>query len=281
MSDTSSLPTSSTPASLGSVASSNVFQKVPQRLRGWVLPAAIVALWWAAVQSGWSDSPLLVSPGAVWQRGVSQVRSGELWVALSASLWRMGWGFVIGSAAGLAVGALLGWSRWAERLVGPTFHTLKQISLFAWIPMLSMWFGLGDAAKIAFVAMAAFFPVVLNTFEGLRSVPREYLEVARVYEFSVWQTLTRVVAPAAAPSLFTGIQLSLIYTWLATLGAEYLLASGKGIGNTLIDGREHFWMDLVLFGVVVIGLVGFVLNAALSALERRLLAWRERTVAQY
>lgn len=259
----------------------NVFQKVPPRLRGWVLPVLILAVWWAVVASGLTDSPLLVSPLAVWQRGVGQVVSGELWVALSASLWRMAWGFGIGSSIGLAVGALLGWSRWAERLVGPTFHTLKQISLFAWIPMLSMWFGLGDAAKVAFIAMAAFFPVVLNTLEGLRSVPREYLEVARVYEFSVWQTLRRVVAPAAAPSLFTGIQLSLIYSWLAALGAEYLLASGKGIGNTLIDGREHFWMDLVLLGVVVVGLVGFALNALLGALEKRLLAWRDRTVARY
>jgi len=112
-------------------------------------------------------------------------------------------------------------------------------------------------------------------------VPREYLEVARVHEFSLWQTLSRVIVPAAAPSLFTGLQLSLIYTWLATLGAEYLLSSGRGIGNTLIDGREQFQMDLVLFGVVVIGLVGFALNALASQLERRLLAWRDRTVAQY
>ena len=91
----------------------------------------------------------------------------------------------------------------------------------------------------------------------------------------------QAVAPAAAPSLFTGTQLSLIYSWLATLGAEYLLASGKGIGNTIIDGREHFWMDLVLFGVVVVGLVGFVLNALLAALEKRLLAWRDRTITRY
>lgn len=254
---------------------------VPPALRGWVLPALILLVWWWAVASGWSTSPLLVSPGAVWDRAVQQFSSGELAVALSASLWRMAWGFAIGSAIGLVFGVLLGGSRWFDRLVGPSFHTLKQISLFAWIPMLSMWFGLGDGAKIAFVAMAAFFPVVLNTFEGIRSVPRESIEVARVFDFSPWQLLTRVIAPSAAPSVFTGIQLSLIYTWLATLGAEYLLASGKGIGNTLIDGREHFEMDLVLFGVVVIGLVGFVLNAVLGALEKRLLAWRERTVARY
>ncbi|MDD2547011.1 MAG: ABC transporter permease [Burkholderiaceae bacterium] len=255
--------------------------RVPERLRGWVLPLALIGIWWAAVASGWSTSPLLVSPLAVWQRGVDQVLSGELWGALSASLWRMAWGFAIGSSLGLVFGTLLGGVRWFDRLVGPSFHTLKQISLFAWIPMLSMWFGLGDGAKIAFVSMAAFFPVVLNTCEGIRSIPREFLEVARVYEFNALQTVRRVIAPAAAPSIFTGLQLSLIYTWLATLGAEYLLASGKGLGNTLIDGREHFWMDLVLFGVVVIGLVGFLLNWGLGALEKRLLAWRDRTVAQY
>lgn len=254
---------------------------VPPALRGWVLPALILLFWWWAVASGWSTSPLLVSPAAVWDRAVQQITSGELWTALSASLWRNARGFAIGASAGLAVGVLLGWSRWADRLVGPSFHTLKQISLFAWIPMLSMWFGLGDGAKVAFIAMAAFFPMVLNTFEGLRSVPREFIEVGRVYGFGLWQQLTRVIAPSAASSVFTGVQLALIYSWLATLGSEYLMASGPGIGNTLIDGREHFQMDLVLFGVAVIGLVGYALNAITSALERRLLAWRDRTVARY
>lgn len=129
---------------------------VPPALRGWVLPLLILLFWWWAVASGWSTSPLLVSPAAVWERALQQVGSGELWTALSASLRRNAWGFLAGASAGLAVGVLLGWSRWAERLVGPSFHTLKQISLFAWIPMLSMWFGLGDGAKVAFIAMAAF-----------------------------------------------------------------------------------------------------------------------------
>lgn len=254
---------------------------LPPQLRGWVLPLALLAAWAWAADAGWSDSPLLVSPLAVWERAVLQVRTGELWTSLSASLWRNAWGFAIGASAGLVFGSLLGGSRWFDRLLGPSFHTLKQISLFAWIPMLSMWFGLGDAAKIAFIALAAFFPVVLNTCEGLRGVPREFIEVARVHGFSTWQLLGRVVAPAAAPSIFTGLQLSLIYTWLATLGAEYLMASGKGIGNTLIDGREHLWMDLVLLGIIVVGLVGAVLNWTLATLEKRLLAWRDRTVARY
>jgi sulfonate transport system permease protein len=254
---------------------------VPKALRGWVIPAVLVLLWWAAKQFGWTTSPLLVSPAKVWQTAVEQVTSGKLFVALGASLWRDLAGFAIGASAGLLVGALIGASRLAEQLIGPSFHTLKQISLFAWIPLLSVWFGLGDAAKVAFLSLAAFFPVVLNTFEGIRSVPPELLEVARVLRFTRVQTWHKVILPAASPSIFAGIHLGLIYAWLATLGAEYLLVSGKGIANTMIDGREHFWMDLVLFGVIVVGLVGFALNWIASRIEARALAWRGRSVAQY
>ena len=254
---------------------------LPRPLRGFVVPLLLLALWWAAVRFGWSASPLLVAPGRVWQTGVEQVASGKVFAALGASLWRDLVGFAIGASAGLLVGALLGASRLAEKLIGPSFHTLKQISLFAWIPLLSVWFGLGDAAKVAFLSLAAFFPVVLNTFEGIRSVPAELLEVARVLRFSHVQRWRRLVLPAAAPSIFAGIHLGLIYAWLATLGAEYLLVSGQGIGNLMIDGREHFRMDMVLLGVFIVGFVGFALNAIASRIESRALAWRGRSVAQF
>jgi len=254
---------------------------VPRPLRGAVIPLLLFIVWWGTARFGASNSPLLVSPGQVWQTGVEQVASGRLFDALGASLWRDLVGFAIGAGAGLAVGALLGASRLAERLAGPSLHTLKQISLFAWIPLLSVWFGLGDAAKVAFLSLAAFFPVVLNTFEGIRSVPADLLEVARVLGFSSAQRWRKVILPAASPSIFAGIHLGLIYAWLATLGAEYLMVSGPGIGNLLIDGREHFRMDLVLFGVFVVGLVGFALNWIASRLEARALAWRGRSVAQF
>ena len=254
---------------------------VPKPLRGCVIPLALLVLWWAAVRLGWSTSPLLVSPGKVWQTGWQQIISGHVFGALRASLWRDLVGFAIGASAGLLFGATLGASRLAERLLGPSFHTLKQISLFAWIPLLSVWFGLGDAAKVAFLSLAAFFPVVLNTFEGIRAVPQDLLEVARVLKFSPAQTWRQVILPAASPSIFTGIHLGLIYAWLATLGAEYLLVSGQGIGNLMIDGREQFQMDLVLFGVFAVGLVGFALNWVASRIEARALAWRGRSVAQF
>lgn len=254
---------------------------IPKPLRGAVVPALLVLAWWAAVRSGWSTSPLLVAPEKVWATAVDQVTTGKVFAALGASLWRDLIGFAIGASAGLLFGAVLGASRLFEKLVGPSFHTLKQISLFAWIPLLSVWFGLGDAAKVAFLSLAAFFPVVLNTFEGIRGVPAELLEVARVLRFTTAQRWRRVILPAASPSIFAGIHLGLIYAWLATLGAEYLLVAGQGIGNTMIDGREHFRMDLVLFGVIVVGLVGFGLNWIASRLEARALAWRGASVAQY
>lgn len=255
--------------------------RLPPALRGWVIPGALLLTWWAVRQFGWISSPLLPPIEAVWQRALAYTASGELWLALAASLGRTVAGLAVGVAAGLILGSALGLSRWIERFIGPSFHTFKQISLFAWVPLISVWFGLGDAAKVVFIALAAFFPVVLNTFEGIRSVPRELVEVGRVLKFTPAQRLWRLVLPSAMPSILTGIHLALVYAWLAALGAEYLLVSGSGIGATLVDGREHLAMDLVIFGVIVIGLVGFALNWLGGLAERRLLAWRGTSTGQF
>ena len=241
-----------------------------RRYRGWVLPIAAIAIWWLASHQGLSQSGLLVSPEKVAVTAWEQITSDKFWRAICASLTRNLSGFFIGTSLGLVLGCLLGLSRHFERLVGPSFNTFKQISLFAWIPLISVWFGLGDVAKVAFLSLAALVPVVVNTCDGLRSVPPNLLEVARVYGFSRWQTIIGVMLPAALPSIFTGLYLALVYSWLATIGAEYLLVSGEGIGNTLIDGSEHFMMDLVLFAMVVIGLVGWSLNALARVCERRM-----------
>ena len=254
---------------------------VPKPLRGWVIPALLVLIWWQWGLHTHGDNLLWAPIGKVWATAVRMSNSGELWLALGASLARDLAGFFLGSSVGLLVGTAMGLSRLCEKMVGPTFNTFKQISLFAWIPLISLWFGLGDAAKVAFLSLSAFFPVVLNTMEGIRSVPREPIEVARVFAFSRWQILTRVIYPAALPSIFTGVHMALIYAWLATLGAEYLLTSGAGIGNLLTDGREHFWVDMVILGVIVVGLVGFSLNWIAARIETRLLRWRGTSTGQF
>jgi len=240
------------------------------RWRGLVLPLAAVAVWWLLASLDLVNSALLVSPLRVLQTAFEQIAGGQLQRALAASLARELAGFAIGTVGGLLLGAFLGLSPIFERVVGPSFNTFKQISLFAWIPLISVWFGLGDVAKVVFLSLAALVPVVVNTCDGIRSVPASLLEVGQAYGYTRRQTLLEVVLPSALPAIFTGVYLALIYSWLATIGAEYLLVSGMGIGNTLIEGSEHFRMDLVVFGMLVIGLVGWLMNACARALERRI-----------
>ncbi|MGE8656823.1 MAG: ABC transporter permease [Achromobacter sp.] len=240
------------------------------RWRGLVLPAAAIALWWLLARADLVNSALLVSPGKVLATAADQIAGGKLWRALGASLGRELTGFAIGTVAGLLLGVLLGLSPLFNRLVGPSFNTFKQISLFAWIPLISVWFGLGDTAKVVFLSLAALVPVVVNTCDGVRNTPPKLLEVARVYGYTRWQTFAQVVLPAAAPAIFTGVYLALIYSWLATIGAEYLLVAGVGIGNLLIEGSEHFQMDLVIFGMFVVGVIGWLMNALARVAERRL-----------
>ncbi|MFT4191525.1 MAG: ABC transporter permease [Comamonas sp.] len=245
--------------------------------RGLVLPVVAIALWWLLARLDLVNSALLVAPEKVLSTAYDQVFTGKLWRALAASFAREATGFLIGSVAGLALGLALGLSRWFNRLIGPSFNTFKQISLFAWIPLISVWFGLGDVAKVVFLSLAALVPVVVNTCDGIRNTPAALLEVSRVYGYSRWQTVRFVVLPAAVPSIFTGLYLALIYSWLATIGAEYLLVSGLGVGNLLIEGSEHFQMDLVIFGMFVVGLTGWLLNSAARIAEKRLLRWQPQT----
>jgi sulfonate transport system permease protein len=147
--------------------------------------------------------------------------------------------------------------------------------VLAWIPIISIWFGFAETAKIVFIAVAAFVPVALNTQEGVESASAQLVEVARALRFNRRQLFGRVFLPSAAPSILTGVHLALIYSWLATVAAEYFMAVGPGIGGLIIAGRERFQMDLVMLGVVILGLVGFALNHVASLFEARLLRWRD------
>jgi sulfonate transport system permease protein len=251
--------------------------KDPSVRRGLVLPLALIVLWEVVTRYKLVNVHLLVRPELVVTGAVEAYRNGDIVVPLIASLKRDFIGLLLGTVAGFVVGGAMGLSRLSERIVGPSFHAAKQVAIFAWIPLISVWFT-GEPAKIVFIALAAFYPVVVNTHEGIQSVAKEHLEVARVFRFSRFQVLRRVIVPSAVPSFFSGLHLALIYSWLGTLGAEYLLAPAPGIGNLMIDGREQFAMDKVLLGVILAGLVGALLNAIAATSESRLLGWRVKNV---
>jgi sulfonate transport system permease protein len=242
--------------------------------RGLVLPIALVVLWEASSRLGLIDTRFLPPLETIARTGWQETVDGALLTDLGASLARDLAGFAIGAVIGVLFGALLGLSRSANQLFGPTFHAARQVAVLAWIPIISIWFGFAETAKIVFIAVAAFVPVALNTLEGIASASAQLLEVAHALRFNRRQRLRRVFLPSALPSILTGIHLALIYSWLATVAAEYFMTVGPGIGGLIIAGRERFQMDLFMLGVVILGLVGFVLNHGATLIETRLLRWR-------
>ena len=242
--------------------------------RGLVLPLLLLVAWEVGSHSGLVNPqflpPLEQLADVAWQ----ELASGELPHALAASLRRDLLGFALGAGIGILVGLLLGLSGIADRIFTTWFNGLKQIALLAWIPLISLWFGFDEAAKIVFIALAASIPVILNTVEGVRSTSVQFREVGEVFRFSGLQLVWSLYLPAATPSILTGLHLGLIYAWLATIGAEYFMAAGPGIGGLIISGRERFEMALVMLGIVVVGLVGFIVDRSASAIEHRLVRWR-------
>lgn len=245
-------------------------------LKGLVLPAALLVLWWLATARSWVSTTVLVSFGTLFDTLANPEVRQSLLSGLGTSFVRLLEGSAIGIAAGLALGSGLGISRRFDRLMSPSFHAVRQVAIFAWIPLLTAWCGNGDLCKIIFIALAAFYPVVMGTYEGIRSVPAQFVEVGRVLCFSRVHMLRRVVLPAAAPSIVTALQLSLIYSWFAAIGAEYLIGSmSAGIGSAVMAAQEHLRSDIVLLGVILIAAVGIGLNFLLRRLPRLLFRWRE------
>lgn len=243
-------------------------------IRGVGVLIGLIIVWEAWHRLSGPSSALTASFADVVRGAVELTRSGDLWAHYSASLARVVAGFGIGAALGLVLGAVLGIFQWADRLLGPIFTTLRQVPIFGFIPLIGLWFGTGDLAKVVLVATAAFYPILLHTHEGLRGTPRAYRDVATVLTFSRFQLLRRVLLPAAMPSIMTGVKHGLAYAWIACIGAELFMASSAGMGSLLAAGRATLRMDYVMLGIVIIGATGYGMARGVNAVERRLLSWR-------
>jgi sulfonate transport system permease protein len=242
------------------------------------LPAALGLAWSLATAHRGSGRHIWPSPVQVAFAAIGLNRDGFLWLALGASLLRDALGFLAGASAGVVAGGVLGLSPLAYRIGAPTLHVLKAVAVFAWIPMLTMIFGLGEPAKIAFIALSAFYPVAVNTLEGFRSVPETQSELARAYGLGPWQRLRKIFLPAALPSILTGAQVGLILAWISTVAVEYFMSAGPSVGGILLNGAESFRLEIVFVGLLLLGGVGFALNQAAHGLGRWLLRHRPRTL---
>jgi NitT/TauT family transport system permease protein len=226
-----------------------------------------VAVW--ALLSRFHVFPESAFPGplSVARGFVVEFKSGRLFGDLIASLFRVSTGFGLAVIAGVPLGLVLGQIVTARTALLPAVNFFRNLSPLAWIPFAILWFGIGDMPAIFLIFMAAFFPVVLATVAAVASIPMVYFRVASNYGLSKRQILTKVMLPAIAPQIITTLRVTAGLSWLVVVAAE-MIAGRDGLGFAIWDARNGLRMDLLVVGMIVIGLIGVAIDRLLSQLSR-------------
>jgi sulfonate transport system permease protein len=243
-----------------------------QHLLPWIVPMLVLLAWQAAAQAGLIRPQIMPAPSAVAEAAWRLSRSGELWTNVEVSAWRALVGFAIGGGIGFAFGMANGLSSLSEKLTDSTLQMIRNIPHLALIPLVILWFGIDEQAKLFLVALGVFFPIYVNTLHGVRSVDTQLLEMGRAYGMSERALFLRVVLPGALPSIFVGLRYGLGIMWLTLIVAETISAS-SGIGYMAMNAREFMMVDVVVFSILIYAALGKLADSIARLLERVCLAW--------
>ena len=235
-------------------------------------PAIVVASWELASRRAWVDPLFLPPPSIVfldiWRLAVG----GSLLADIGASLRRVVLGFGIAVLVSVAVGALMARSRLGEDLIDPLVELVRPVSPLALFPLALLWFGIGDASKVFLIAVACSFPIILNTYAGVRAIEPSLLLAARSLGATSWEIMQRVVLPASLPHIFTGLRLAWGVALIVIIASE-MIGSVSGLGYMVLTAQQTFRVERVFAGIIVIGILGFATDQAMRALQRWLLPW--------
>jgi len=241
---------------------------------GLLLPLSVLALWQAAATYQWIEPVFLPRPIVVVKAFWTMLVSQDLALDFLSSVNIVGQAFLYGSLLGVGLGIAAGLSQKVERFFGPTFDTIRHIPGIAWFPLIVLWLGLGAPAKILVIAKSVFFPVFLNTLQGIRSVDRNYVELADVLTLTRSQLVRKVILPAATPSIMVSLRYSAGLAWALVVVAEGL--SGlEGLGFLIFRAQSLLLTDQLLVCMVIIGVVGFLIDRSMYLLQRRVLRWKQ------
>lgn len=241
-------------------------------LRPLVVPLLLLLAWQIGAQAGWIAPRILPAPTSVLRAGVVLTRTGDLPRDIAVSAGRALLGFAIGGSIGFLLGLVTGLWAAAEGLLDSTIQMFRTIPSLALIPLIIVWFGIGEVAKIVLVALGVFFPLYLNTYHGIRTTDPALKEMGRVYGLSPYALFRRVIFPGALPSILVGLRFALGTVWLVLIGAE-TLAADSGIGYMTTTAREFMQTDIVVLGVLIYALLGKLADIAAKTLEKRFLQW--------
>jgi sulfonate transport system permease protein len=243
-----------------------------EKLTQWALPVGIIVVWEALSVAGMIPARVLPAPSAVIAAGWHATLSGELPRNIWVSFWRAMVGLVIGGSFGFALGLANGLSRRSERIFDSTLQMVRNIPHLALIPLVILWFGIDEEAKIFLVALGVFFPIYINTQHGIRSVDVQLVEMGKAYGMSASTLFWRVILPGALPSIFVGLRYALGIMWLTLIVAETISAS-SGIGYMAMQAREFLLVDVVVMSILIYALLGKAADSVARLLERWCLAW--------
>jgi sulfonate transport system permease protein len=238
----------------------------------WIVPLAIVLVWQAACVGGLVPGRVLPAPTEVALAGWKLLLSGELARNIWVSFWRASVGFAIGGGIGFAFGLANGLSQLSNKLIDTTLQMVRNIPHLALIPLVILWFGIDESAKLFLVALGVFFPIYLNTLHGIRTVDPQLIEMGRIYGMTDSELFRRVIFPGALPSIFVGVRFALGIMWLTLIVAETIAAS-SGLGYMAMQAREFMQIDVVVLSILIYAALGKLADSASRVLERLTLSW--------
>ncbi|NLR96335.1 aliphatic sulfonate ABC transporter permease SsuC [Rhizobium sp. P38BS-XIX] len=242
------------------------------RLRPFLLPIIVIATWQLGSSLGWISTRIMPSPAAVvvafWQTTIS----GQLPNNILVSAGRAFAGLIVGGSIGFLLGIANGVSRISEQLTDTTLQMLRTIPHLAMVPLVILWFGIGEESKLFLTALGVLFPIYLNTYHGVRNVDRGLIEMGRVYGMSNWTLFRKVIFPGALPSILVGLRFALGIMWLTLIVAESIAAS-SGIGYMANNAREFGMTDVVVLTLVIYAILGKLADVVARTIERRALRW--------
>lgn len=238
----------------------------------WALPIALLLAWETACRAGWISSRVLPAPSEVLAAGSRLLLSGELLENVWISSLRAIIGLAIGGSIGFLLGLANGVSNRSERLTDTLLQMIRNVPHLALIPLVILWFGIDEVAKIFLVALGVFFPIYINTQHGIRTVDTQLVEMGRTYGMSHSELFWRVILPGALPSIFVGLRYALGIMWLTLIVAETIAAS-SGIGYMAMQAREFLLIDVVVLSIVIYAFLGKLADSLARLLERRCLKW--------
>lgn len=236
------------------------------------VPLLILVIWEFASVQGMIRGTVLPAPSRIFETLWMLMQTGEIFTHISVSLWRIAQGFLIGGTLGVVIGILTGLFKPIDAATSLIIGLLRPIPNLAWVPILILWFGIGETSKIVVIAIASFWPVLLNVVDAIKRTDKKFLEVAKVLEKSSMVTVFQVILPSTLPSIFVGLRSGMDLAWRSVVGAE-LIAASAGIGYFMSYSREISQTDAMLASVLCIAFIGLTIDFLLRKLQSKILKW--------